>query len=91
MQQNNIEIFDEKWIPIGTSDTLFTRSYNGNGFMITELTHKIPVATLFGNINSANIYNMIVVNCKSGYPNSKAKGFVCKYEEECQIYDTFFE
>ena len=32
MQQNDIEISDEEWIPIGTSDNPFTGSYNGNGF-----------------------------------------------------------
>ena len=32
MQQNDIEISDVEWIPIGTSDNPFTGSYNGNGF-----------------------------------------------------------
>lgn len=58
MQQNDIEISDEEWIPIGTSDNPFTGSYNGNGFKIIGFTDKHSDSTLFGSTNSADLYNI---------------------------------
>ena len=55
MQQNDIEISDVEWIPIGTSDNPFTGSYNGNGFKIVGLTDNTPSTTLFGSANRAKL------------------------------------
>lgn len=87
MQQNDIEISDEEWIPIGTSDNPFTGSYNGNGFKIIGLTDKHSDITLFGSANGANLYNITFSNTK----NVDNSDLVCKSQNECQIYDIFFE
>lgn len=87
MQQNDIEISDEEWIPIGTSDNPFTGSYNGNGFKIIGLTDMHSDITLFGSANGANLYNITFSNAK----NVDNSDLVCKSQNECQIYDIFFE
>ena len=89
MQQNDIEISDEEWIPIGTSDNPFTGSYNGNGFKIVGFTDKHSDCTLFGNANDANLYNITFSNKNT--ENVDNKDIVCKSEDECHIYDIFFE
>ena len=91
MQQNDIEISDVEWIPIGTSDNPFTGSYNGNGFKIVGLTDNTPSTTLFGNANSAKLYNITFSNDGIRNTNCEAKDFVCGSEENCQIFDIFFE
>ncbi len=87
MQQNDIEISDEEWTPIGTSDNPFTGSYNGNGFKIIGLTDMHSDTTLFGSANGANLYNITFSNTK----NVDNSDLVCKSQNECQIYDIFFE
>ena len=91
MQQNDIEISDVEWIPIGTSDNPFTGSYNGNGFKIVGLTDNTPSTTLFGSANSAKLYNITFSNDGIRNTNCEAKDFVCGSEENCQIFDIFFE
>ncbi len=89
MQQNDVEISDEEWIPIGTSDNPFTGSYNGNGFKIIGFTDKHSDSTLFGNADGADLYNITFSNKNS--ENVDNKDIVCKSEDECKIYDIFFE
>lgn len=63
MQQADIRLSAEEWIPIGTRDKPFTGSYNGNGFEITGLTMTDPYADLvglFGVAKNARIYNVTV-------------------------------
>lgn len=91
MQQNDIELSDETWISIGTPDHPFTGSYNGNGFKITGLSDTPSVTPLFGNATCANLYNITFANPKIQNIDIEAESFVCKYPEECQIYDIFFE
>lgn len=89
MQQNDIEISDEEWIPIGTSDNPFTGSYNGNGFKIIGFTDKHSDSTLFGSANGADLYNITFSNKNTETDGNK--DIVCKSENECQIYDIFSE
>ncbi|MDE6389306.1 MAG: hypothetical protein K2L82_16075 [Lachnospiraceae bacterium] len=89
MQQNDIEISDEEWIPIGTSDNPFTGSYNGNGFKIIGFTDKHSDSTLFGSANGADLYN-ITFSYKNT-ENIDIEEKVCKNEDKCQIYDIFSE
>lgn len=91
MQQNDIELSDETWISIGTPDHPFTGSYNGNGFKITGLSDTPSVTPLFGNATHANLYNITFANPKIQNIDIEVESFVCKYPEECQIYDIFFE
>lgn len=61
MQQADIQMSTDEWIPIGTHDNPFTGSYNGNGFEIKGLTMKNPYAQvvgLFGVADGAQIYNI---------------------------------
>lgn len=89
MQQNDIEISDEEWIPIGTSNNPFTGSYNGNGFKIIRFTDKHSDSTLFGSVNGAVLYNITFSNKNTVTDDNK--DIVCKSENECQIYDIFSE
>ncbi len=62
MQQTDIQLSANEWIPIGTWDNPFTGTYNGNGFEITGLTMKNPDAELVGLFgvarDNAQIYNI---------------------------------
>lgn len=61
MQNGNIQLSSDEWIPIGTKDDPFAGSYNGNGFEIIGLTMTDPDATrigMFGWTENANIYNI---------------------------------
>jgi len=62
MQQADIQLSENEWIPIGTWDDPFTGTYNGNGFEITGLTMKNPDAKLVGLFgvarDNAQIYNI---------------------------------
>ncbi len=89
MQQNDIEISNEAWIPIGTSDNPFTGSYNGNGFKIVGFSDRHSDNTLFGNASSADLYNITFSDRNAG--NIRNKKIVCKKENGCRIYDIFFE
>lgn len=61
MQQADIQMSSEEWVPIGTMEHPFTGSYNGNGFEIIGLTMTDPNAEiigLFGVAENAHIYNI---------------------------------
>lgn len=61
MQQADIQLSTEEWVPIGTADAPFTGSFNGNGCEIIGLTITNPdtkIAGLFGYAENANIYNI---------------------------------
>lgn len=61
MQQADIQMSTDEWIPIGTHDNPFTGSYQGNGYEIKGLTMKNPYAQivgLFGVAEGAQIYNI---------------------------------
>lgn len=45
MQQADIQMSTDEWIPIGTHDKPFTGSYQGNGDEIKGLTMKIPICS----------------------------------------------
>lgn len=65
MQQADIEMSKEEWIPIGTKDEPFTGSYNGNGYEIIGLTMTDPdaeLAGLFGAASGAHLYNITMRN-----------------------------
>lgn len=66
MQQADIQMSSEDWIPIGTMEHPFTGSYNGNGYEIRGLTMTDPDAELtglFGAAKDAHIYNIILRDC----------------------------
>ena len=61
LQNGNIYLSSDEWIPIGTKDDPFTGTYAGNGFEIIGLTMKDPDATrigMFGYAENAEIYNI---------------------------------
>ncbi len=61
MQQADIQLSTDEWVPIGTWDAPFTGTFNGNGFEITGLTMTDPDAEiigLFGVAENAHIYNV---------------------------------
>ncbi len=63
MQQADIQLSTDEWIPIGTWDNPFTGTFNGNGFEIIGLTMTDPDAKiigLFGVAQNADIYNVIL-------------------------------
>ena len=63
MQQADIQLSRDEWVPIGTWDNPFTGTFNGNGFEIAGLTMTDPDAEiigLFGVTQNAHIYNVIL-------------------------------
>ena len=63
MQQADIQLSTDEWIPIGTWDNPFTGTFTGNGFEIVGLTMTNPDAEiigLFGVAKKAHIYNVIL-------------------------------
>lgn len=67
MQQADIQLSANEWIPIGTWDNPFTGTYNGNGYEIIGLTMTDPYAEiigLFGVVrDNAQIYNITLRDC----------------------------
>ncbi len=63
MQQADIQLSSDEWLSIGTEDSSFTGSYNGNGYEITGLTVKdsdAKLVGLFGYAKGAYLYNIVV-------------------------------
>lgn len=61
LQNGNIQLSSDEWLPIGTKEAPFKGSYNGNGFEISGLTMKDPDAArvgMFGYAENAHIYNI---------------------------------
>lgn len=70
LQQADIRLSPEEWVPIGTAERPFTGSYNGNGFEIKGLTMKDPEAKfvgLFGVGSGAEIYNVTLRDYDMAY------------------------
>ena len=67
MQQADIQLSADEWIPIGTRDNPFTGTYNGNGYEIIGLTMTDPDAEIVGLFgvarNNAQIYNITLRDC----------------------------
>lgn len=97
MQQADIQMSTDEWIPIGTYDTPFTGVYNGNGYEIQGLTMKNPYAQiigLFGYAKGAQIYNITMRNYDILSAGTKAenKGVapIAVYPiENTKVYDNF--
>ena len=89
MLQKDIKISDKEWIPIGTLDSPFTGSFNGNGFKIIGFNHKYSDITLFGNAEHASIYNITFLN--EDTDKVMDESIVCKDAKECWISDIFYE
>lgn len=94
MQQADISLSDEEWVPIGTEENPFTGSYNGNGCKITGLTMTDPetkIIGFFGYAREAHIYNVTMEELDIREAGSKAfpksAGAICALAEECRIYD----
>lgn len=65
LQQADISLSSDEWIPIGTKKNPFTGSYNGSGYEIKGLTMINPNANvigMFGYAKNASIYNIILRN-----------------------------
>ncbi len=96
MQQADIELSADEWVPIGTWDTPFTGTFNGNGFEITGLTMTDPDAKiigLFGVAENAHIYNVTMreYDIASAGRNAlgKSVGAVLAIGRGCRSYDNF--
>lgn len=67
MQQADIQLSADEWIPIGTWDNPFTGTYNGNGYEIIGLTMTDPDAEIIGLFgvarDNAQIYNITLRDC----------------------------
>ena len=67
MQQADIQLSTNEWIPIGTWDNPFTGTYNGNGCEIIGLTMTDPDAEIIGLFgvarDNAQIYNITLRDC----------------------------
>ena len=67
MQQADIQLSTNEWIPIGTWKHPFTGTYNGNGYEIIGLTMTDPDAKIIGLFgvarDNAQIYNTTLRDC----------------------------
>ena len=67
MQQADIQLSTNEWIPIGTWDNPFTGTFNGNGYEIIGLTMTNPDAKIVGLFgvarDNAQIYNITLRDC----------------------------
>lgn len=81
MQQADIRMSAENWVPIGTKEHPFMGSFNGNGYEIRGLTMTDPEAELtglFGAAKDAHIYNIILRDCDrmdSGFTGKSKEKF----------------
>ena len=96
MQQADIQLSTDEWVPIGTWDNPFTGTFNGNGFEIAGLTMTDPDAEiigLFGVAQNAHIYNVILRDCDitSAGRNitGKSVGAILAIGQGSRSYDNF--
>lgn len=101
MQQADISLSAEEWVPIGTREDPFIGSFNGNGFEITGLTMTDPdaeIVGMFGVAENAHIYNITLRDLdieSAGRSASKTSvGSIAaitrgKDGSGCRIYDNF--
>ncbi len=93
MQQADIQLSSDEWLPIGTENRPFIGSYNGNGYEITGLTMKnsgAKLVGLFGYAKGAHLYNIILWDVDiddAGSSTECNKGAICAMAEDCRIYD----
>ena len=92
MQNNDIAMSSTEWIPIGTEDSPFTGSYNGNGFEIKGLTMKSPTAKIigfFGFAQNAHLYNITMrdLDIETAGDKGKSVGAICARSTNCNIHD----
>ncbi|MDR1919201.1 MAG: fimbrillin family protein, partial [Tannerellaceae bacterium] len=63
-QENDIDLLDEDWTPIGTGANLFTGEYDGGEYEIANL--KVEMTTtevgLFGYVTNARLHNIRLVS-----------------------------
>ena len=96
MQQADIQLSTDQWVPIGTWDNPFTGTFNGNGFEIAGLTMTDPDAEiigLFGVAQNAHIYNVVLRDCDitSAGRNitGKSVGAILAIGQGSRSYDNF--
>lgn len=97
MQNNDIQLSDKEWVPIGTEENPFTGTFNGNGFEIKGLTMKNPDTQyigLFAFASGANIHNITMRDYDIATAGSNVKGksvapIVIFAQDETRVYDTF--
>jgi hypothetical protein len=73
----DIDVSSEEWIPIGTFKAPFTGRFNGNGFVIKNLTITNPdiqIIGMFGYADNATIDNVILQNYDILSAGSNVKG-----------------
>lgn len=93
MQQADIQLSSDEWLPIGTENAPFTGSYNGNGYEINGLTMKdsdAKLAGLFGYAKGAHLYNIVLRDVDiddAGSSTDCNKDAICAMAEDCRIYD----
>lgn len=93
MQQADIQLSSDEWLPIGTENEPFTGSYNGNGYGITGLTMKdsdAKLVGLFGYAKGAHFYNIVLRDVDiddAGSSTDCNKDAICAVAEDCRIYD----
>lgn len=77
MLQNDMDLSNIEWVPIGTEEAPFTGSFNGNGCEIKGLTMTDPnakVIGLFGYAKGAKIYNVTLRDYDIATAGSNVKG-----------------
>ncbi len=74
--QNNIDMSNKTWVPIGNENNPFSGVFDGNGFTISNLTSSYLNAFssigLFGQTQNAVIKNLTIENCDF-YSTASAK------------------
>lgn len=96
MQQADIQLSADEWVPIGTWDDPFTGSFNGNGFEIIGLTMTDPdtkIIGLFGVAKNAHIYNVTmrdydITSAGRNVPG-KSVGAILAVGQGSRSYDNF--
>lgn len=96
MQQADIQLSADEWMPIGTWDAPFTGTFNGNGFEIIGLTMTDPYAELiglFGFVENAHIYNVTMRDFDITSAGRKSKrisvGAILAVNKGSRSYDNF--
>lgn len=96
MQQADIQLSSDEWVPIGTWDNPFTGTFNGNGFEIAGFTMTDPDAEiigLFGVAQNAHIYNVILRDCDIASAGrnitGKSVGAIIAIGQGSRSYDNF--
>ena len=96
MQQADIRLSTDEWVPIGTWEHPFTGTFTGNGFEIAGLTMTDPDAEiigLFGVARNAHIYNVILrdydITGAGRNITGKSVGAVLAIGQGSRSYDNF--